>query len=337
MIVVMKTHATDDQIQNVVAHVQGMGYRPHVSRGEETTIVGIIGHSSPEQLAPLEFLPGVDHMVAVMKPYKLGSRDFHPLSSVVPVDGVSFGTEEIVVIAGPCAVETEDQLWETATAVKSAGAQVLRAGAFKPRTSPYSFQGLGRQALQMLDDVRRKLDLAVVTEVLSPEDVELVAQHADMLQIGARNMQNYSLLQEVGRCQHPVLLKRGMSATLEELLMAAEYILANGNERVVLCERGIRTFENSTRFTLDISAVPVLKHLTHLPVIVDPSHATGKWRYVSAVAKAGVAAGADGLIIEVHPRPSEALSDGPQALRVDRFNNLMDELRPLAIAVGRSL
>jgi len=337
MIVVMKTHATREEVQNVVARVEQMGYRPHVSEGEETTIVGVIGHSSPDQLAPLEFLPGVDHMVPVMKPFKLGSRDFRPRNSIVPVDGVAFGTDRIIVIAGPCAVESEDQLWETASAVKSAGARVLRAGAFKPRTSPYSFQGLGKRALEMLDDVRRRLDLAVVSEVLSPDDVELVAGHVDMLQIGARNMQNYTLLQEVGRCQHPVLLKRGMSATLEELLMAAEYVLANGNDRVVLCERGIRTFENSTRFTLDISAVPVLKHLTHLPVIVDPSHAMGKWRFVPAAAKAGIAAGADGLIIEVHPRPAEAMSDGPQSLRLDRFTNLMNELRPLAAAVGRCL
>jgi 3-deoxy-7-phosphoheptulonate synthase len=243
----------------------------------------------------------------------------------------------VVVIAGPCAVESQEQLWETACAVKQAGAQILRAGAFKPRTSPYSFQGLGVAGLELLSDVRRRLGLAVVTEVLTPHDVELVASHADMLQIGARNMQNFTLLQEVGRSGHPVLLKRGISATVEELLMSAEYILATGNDRVILCERGIRTFETSTRFTLDISAIPVLKHLTHLPVIVDPSHATGKWKFVAPVAKAGIAAGADGLIVEVHPCPAEALSDGPQALRLDRFAQLMRELGPLAVAVGRSL
>ncbi|HEY8685795.1 MAG TPA: 3-deoxy-7-phosphoheptulonate synthase, partial [Chloroflexota bacterium] len=222
-------------------------------------------------------------------------------------------------------------------AVKASGAQVLRGGAFKPRSSPYSFQGLGKPALEMLDQVGRELDLQVITEVLTPDDVDLVASYADILQVGARNMQNFTLLQEVGRSRHPVLLKRGMSATLEELLMSAEYILANGNDNVILCERGIRTFEDSTRFTLDISAIPVLKHLTHLPVIVDPSHATGKWAFVPAVAKAGIAAGADGLIIEIHPRPEEALSDGPQSLKLERFAQLMTELKPLALAVGRSL
>ena len=337
MIIVMQSHATQEQIDSIVARVREMGYRPHVSEGEETTIVGVIGHSSADQLASLEFLPGVDHMVPVMKPYKLGSRDFRPRNTLVTIDGVTFGDSAVVIIAGPCAVEGEEQLWETARSVKEAGARVLRAGAFKPRTSPYSFQGLGRQALEMLDRVRRELGLAVVTEVLSPDDVGLVASHVDLLQVGARNMQNFSLLQEIGRSGHPVLLKRGMSATVEELLMSAEYILANGNDKVILCERGIRTFETSTRFTLDISAVPVIKYLTHLPVIVDPSHATGKWKFVAPVAKAGIAAGADGMIIEVHPRPAEALSDGAQSLRLDRFGALMSELRPLACAVGRTL
>ncbi|HEX8918022.1 MAG TPA: 3-deoxy-7-phosphoheptulonate synthase, partial [Chloroflexota bacterium] len=309
----------------------------HVSEGEETTIVGVIGHSSPEQLSSLEFLPGVDHMVQVTKPYKLGSRDFRPWNTVVDVNGVQFGGEAVTVIGGPCSVESEEQLWETARAVKDAGCRVIRGGAFKPRSSPYSFQGLGEAALQMLDTVRRELGLVVVSEVLTPDDVELVARHVDILQVGARNMQNFALLQEIGRCNHPVLLKRGMSATIEELLMSAEYILANGNPNVILCERGIRTFENSTRFTLDISAVPVLQHLTHLPVLVDPSHATGKWRFVAPVARAAVAAGADGLLVEVHPRPLEALSDGPQSLRIDRFQSLMHELRPVARAVGRSL
>jgi 3-deoxy-7-phosphoheptulonate synthase len=337
MIIVMQTHATQEQIDEVAARIVEMGYRPHISKGVETTIVGVIGHSSPDQPASLEFLPGVDHMVPVMKPYKLGSRDFSPLNTVFSVANVAFGTDTVVVMAGPCAVESEDQLWETATAVKTAGARVLRAGAYKPRSSPYSFQGLGKAALQMLDDVRRRLGLVVVTEVLTPDDVELVAQHADILQVGARNMQNFTLLQEIGRSGHPVLLKRGMSATLEELLMSAEYILTNGNPNVMLCERGIRTFENATRFTLDISAVPVLHHLTHLPVVIDPSHATGKWKYVGPVAKAAIAAGADALLVEVHPRPAEALSDGAQSLRVDRFAQLMEELRPIAAAVGRCL
>jgi 3-deoxy-7-phosphoheptulonate synthase len=282
-------------------------------------------------------LPGVASLVPVTKKYKLGSRDFRPKDTLVPVNSWVIGGDHLTVIAGPCAVESEDQLWESARAVKESGASMLRGGAFKPRSSPYSFQGLGKPALEMLDVVRKELGLAVVTEVLAPDDVEMVAEHVDMLQIGARNMQNFTLLQEAGRSGHPVLLKRGMSATIEELLMSAEYILANNNEKVVLCERGIRTFEDSTRFTLDINAVPVLKQVTHLPVIVDPSHATGKWNYVPAAARAAVAAGADGLIVEVHPRPSEALSDGPQSLRLDRFCDLMGQLRPLAGAVGRSL
>jgi 3-deoxy-7-phosphoheptulonate synthase len=337
MIIVMQSHANQKQVDDVVAHIEALGYRSNVSRGEETTVIGVIGHSSPDQLASLEFMPGVDHMLPVMKPYKLGSRDFQPSDTIVSVDGVRFGAEQLAIIAGPCAVESEDQLWETACAVKAAGVRVLRAGAFKPRSSPYSFQGLGRQGLEMLSDVRRRLGLLIITEVLRPDDVDLVARHADILQVGARNMQNFSLLQEIGQSGQPVLLKRGMSATLEELLMSAEYVLANHNPKVILCERGIRTFEQSTRFTLDISAVPVLKHLTHLPVIVDPSHATGKWIYVAPVAKAGIAAGADGLIIEVHPHPAEALSDGPQSLRLDRFAALMTELKPLAAAVGRVL
>ena len=337
MIIVMKRDASEDQLGNVILQIERLGYRAHASPGVETTIVGIIGHSAPEQLASLEFLPGVDHMVPVMKPYKLGSRDFRPLDTVVQVGDVRFGGRELVMMAGPCAVESEEQLWETAREVQAEGVRVLRAGAFKPRTSPYSFQGLGHEALRMLEDVRRELGLLIVTEVISAHDVEEVAAHVDILQVGARNMQNFSLLQEVGRSGHPVLLKRGMSATLEELLMSAEYILATSNSRVILCERGIRTFEDSTRFTLDIMAVPVLKHLTHLPVIIDPSHAAGKWRFVPAAAKAGIAAGADGLLVEVHPRPVEALSDGAQSLRCDRFATLMQELRPLAAAVGRCI
>ena len=337
LIVVMQAHATSEQVDHVVCQVKALGFKPHVSEGEETTIVGIIGHSSPEQLLSLEFLPGVDHMVQVTKPFKLGSRDFRPRDTVVQIGDVRFGGEELTIIAGPCAVESEEQVWETARMVKAAGAKVLRAGAFKPRTSPYSFQGLGKPALEILDEIRRSLGLLVVTEVIAPDDVEMVARYVDILQIGARNMQNFSLLQEAGRSGHPVLLKRGISATLEEMLMSAEYILANHNPNVILCERGIRTFENSTRFTLDITAVPVLKHMSHLPVIVDPSHATGKWLYVPAAARAAIAAGADGLIVEVHPRPSEALSDGPQALRFDRFEDMMDSLRPLAAAMGRGL
>jgi 3-deoxy-7-phosphoheptulonate synthase len=335
MIIVMQRNATQDEVQNVVDHVKGMGYRPHVSQGEETIIIGVIGHSRPEQLVPLADLPGVDRLVPVSKPYKLASRDFNPMDSRIQVGDVVFGGEEIVVMAGPCAVESEDMLFETAAAMKAEGVSIIRGGAFKPRTSPYSFQGLGKRALEMLDAVRREFGLMVVSEVLSEDHVDLMCRYVDILQIGTRNMQNFALLQAAGRSGHPILLKRGMSATLEEFLQAAEYILATNNPNVILCERGIRTFETATRNTLDISAVPVLKGLTHLPIVIDPSQATGRWRYVGPMARAAVAAGVDGLLIEVHPRPAEALSDGAQSLRLDRFHDLMIELRAIAGVIGR--
>ena len=337
MIVIMKPGATNAQITNVTARIEGMGCRPHISQGQERTIIGIIGNGRPLDREPIERMDGVDRTVPVLRPFKLASREFHPQDTIVPVNGVTIGDRQLVVMAGPCAVEGREQLLEAAQAVKRAGAQMLRGGAFKPRTSPYSFQGLGEEALRLLAAAREETGLPVVTEVMAPEQVPLVTTYADVLQIGARNMQNYALLHAVGEAQRPVLLKRGMMSTVEELLMAAEYVLSHGNERVVLCERGIRTFETYTRNTLDISAVPLLKQLSHLPVVVDPSHGTGKWELVGAVAKAAVAAGADGLLIEVHPHPSRALSDGAQSLKPETFAQLMAELRAVAQAVGREL
>jgi 3-deoxy-7-phosphoheptulonate synthase len=337
MIVVMKQGATNAQIVNVTARIEQMGCRAHISEGKERTIIGIVGNGRPLDREQIERMDGVERTVPVLRPFKLASCEFHPENSVFPINGVTVGGKKLVVMAGPCAVESREQLLETARAVKSAGATILRGGAFKPRTSPYSFQGLGEEGLHYLAEARRETGLAVVTEVMAPEQVPLVTTYADVLQIGARNMQNYALLHAVGEAQRPVLLKRGMMSTIEELLMSAEYILSHGNERIMLCERGIRTFEPYTRNTLDINAVPLLKQLTHLPVIVDPSHGTGKWELVSAVSRAAVAAGADGLIIEVHPHPSQAMSDGAQSLKPDTFDQLMTELRAVAQAVGREL
>ncbi len=337
MIVIMKQGASRAQIANVTARVEGLGCRVHLSEGEERTIIGVIGNGRPLDRAPLERMDGVERTVPILRPFKLASRDFHPHDTVVKVNGVSVGGEQLVVMAGPCAVESREQILESARAVKEAGGLVLRGGAFKPRTSPYSFQGMGEEGLRLLAQARDETGLPIVTEVMDPQMVPLVTTYADILQIGARNMQNYALLHAVGEAQRPVLLKRGMMSTVEELLMAAEYILSHGNERVILCERGIRTFEQYTRNTLDINAVPLLKQLSHLPVLVDPSHGTGKWELVEPVSRAAVAAGADGLIIEVHPHPEEALSDGGQSLKPARFAALMQGLRPVAEAVGRKL
>jgi 3-deoxy-7-phosphoheptulonate synthase len=337
MIVVMHKEATRGEIDAVVARVEELGFRAHLSQGEERTIIGIIGDERPLGVEPLEMLDGVERVVPILQPFKLASRDFHPAPTVVSIGGVKLGGEKIVVIAGPCSIESREQLLDTAWAVKEAGATVLRGGAYKPRTSPYSFQGLGARGLELLQEVGQIVGMPVVTEVVSPGDVELVMRHSDLLQIGARNSQNFSLLQEVGRSGHPALLKRGMMSTIQELLMAAEYILSNRNYDVILCERGIRTFETATRFTLDINAVPVLKQLTHLPVIVDPTHATGKWSLVGPASLAAIAAGADGLIVEVHPHPEKALSDAPQQLKFDVFAKLMSELKAVAHAVGRCL
>jgi 3-deoxy-7-phosphoheptulonate synthase len=337
MIVVMKQGATSAQIADVTARIERLGCQVHISEGEERTIIGIIGNGRPLDRAYFERMAGVERTVPILRPFKLAGRDFHPQDTIVTIDGVPIGGEQLIVMAGPCAVEGREQLLETARAVKEAGARVLRGGAFKPRTSPYSFQGLGEEGLRLLAEAREETGLPVVTEVMDPQMVPLVAAYADILQVGARNMQNYALLHAVGEVQRPVLLKRGMMSTIEELLMAAEYILSHGNERVILCERGIRTFEHYTRNTLDISAVPLLRQLSHLPVVVDPSHATGKWELVEPVSRAAVAAGADGLLIEVHPRPEEALSDGTQSLKPARFAALMQSLRPVAAAIGRTL
>jgi 3-deoxy-7-phosphoheptulonate synthase len=297
----------------------------------------MIGDERPIDQDPLLRMHGVERIVPILRPFKLASRDFQPADSIFPLNGHIMGGDQITIIAGPCAVESREQILETAQAVKAAGAHMLRGGAYKPRTSPYSFQGLGEEALTFLAEARQVTGLPIVTEVMAPEQVPLVARYADVLQIGTRNMQNYALLHAVGEAGLPVLLKRGMMSTIEELLMSAEYVLSHGNRRVILCERGIRTFEHYTRNTLDINAVPVLKELTHLPVVVDPSHATGKWSLVSAAAKAAIAAGADGLIIEVHPNPERALSDGAQSLRPARFAELMVQLRRVAEAVGRTV
>jgi 3-deoxy-7-phosphoheptulonate synthase len=336
MILVMKSGASEEEIEEAVQAVRDLGYGVHLSRGEERTIIGVLGNDRPLQDHPLAALAGVEKIIPILAPFKLASRDFHPQDTIVKINGVSVGGQQVVTIAGPCSVESREQLLETALSVKAAGAHILRGGAFKPRSSPYSFQGLGLPALEMLAEVSAIVGLPVATEVIASEDVELVAKYAAILQIGARNMTNFALLQAVGRTQHPIILKRAMSATVEELLMAAEYILAQGNDKIILCERGIRTFEKATRFTLDINAVPVIKKASHLPVIIDPSHATGQWEYVAAVSRAAVAAGADGLLIEVHPHPEKAMSDGPQQLRPVNFERLMDQVRAVAIAVGRT-
>ncbi len=337
MIVVMKQEATGAQVADVTARVEQLGCQVHISEGKERTIIGIIGNGRPLDREQFERMDGVERTVPILRPFKLAGRGFHPQDTVVTVNGVQIGGRQLVVMAGPCAVESREQLLATAHVVKEAGAHVLRGGAFKPRTSPYSFQGLGDEGLRILAEAREQTGLTVVTEVIEPQMVSLVATHADILQVGARNMHNYALLHAVGESQRPVLLKRGMMSTVEELLMAAEYILSHGNNRVILCERGIRTFERYTRFTLDISAVPLLKQLSHLPVVVDPSHGTGKWELVEPVSRAAVAAGADGLIVEVHPHPEDALSDGAQSLRPTRFAALMQSLRPVVEAVGRTL
>lgn len=342
MIVIMKRGAAQAEIDAIVTRVHELGFKSHLSVGEERTIIGLIGDERGLQPHLIERLNGVERVVPILHPFKRASRDFvtQPTLVEVPrVHGLSpiiIGGGEVIVMAGPCAVESRDQILETAQAVIAAGAHILRGGAFKPRTSPYSFQGLGQEALEYLAEARAVTGMPVATEVVTPADVELVYQFTDILQIGARNTQNYALLHAVGELDKPVLLKRGMMSTLEELLMSAEYILSAGNENVILCERGIRTFETYTRNTLDISAVPLLKQLSHLPVVVDPSHGTGRWELVPAAARASIAAGADGLLIEVHPRPEKAFSDGNQSLKPARFAQLMEELSLVARAVGRT-
>ena len=335
MIIIMRAGATQIQVENVVKRIEKDGFVAHLSDGSERTIIGLIGDDRPIDRRTYEVMEGVEKSVQVLQPFKLVSRDLQDHDSIVKVGEVEFGGMGIGIIAGPCSVEDRSQLLESAHAVKEAGAQALRGGAFKPRSSPYSFQGLGEEGLQILAEAREQTGLPVVTEIMTPEQLPLISEYADMLQIGARNMQNYELLKTVGRSTLPVLLKRGLMATLEELLMSAEYILAEGNRNLILCERGIRTFEKYTRNTTDINALPVLKSLTHLPVILDPSHGVGKWNFVTPVALAGIAAGADGLIIEVHPNPEQALSDGGQSLLPERFVDLVLKTHAIATTIGR--
>jgi 3-deoxy-7-phosphoheptulonate synthase len=335
MVIVMKKNATEAQIDHVIKWIESIGYRAHPSRGVEQTIIGVVGDDrGKEQLKSAEHLPGVEKTVAILKPYKLASRAFKEGNTIIRIGDLEIGGPKFIVMAGPCSIESEEQLMESAFIVKKGGGHVLRGGAFKPRTSPYSFQGLEEEGLKLLEKVRRKTGLPVVTEVMNTTEVDLVEEYADIIQVGARNIQNFPLLKKVGKARRPVLLKRGMMTTIEELLMSAEYILSSGNDQVILCERGIRTFETATRNTLDISAVPVLKELTHLPIIVDPSHAAGHWRYVIPLAKATRAVGADGLIIEVHPKPELALSDGVQSLKPEKFYQLMEELRAFEKIMG---
>lgn len=335
MIVVMKHNAAEEDVVRVTDKLEQMGYGVHLSSGENRTIIGVIGQRREEAAQTLEAMPQVEQVVFITRPFKLAGREFHPENTVIPIGEDSVGGHELIVMAGPCAIEGEEQLMEAASVVKEAGAQVFRAGAYKPRTSPYSFQGLEQEGLQILEKVRSETGLQIVTEVMDQFTVNEVAECADIIQVGARNMQNYYLLRELGKIRKPVLLKRGLSATVEEWLMAAEYILSGGNYQVILCERGIRTFEPYTRNTLDLSAVPLVKHLSHLPVIVDPSHGTGHTHLVPAMSKAAIAAGADGLLIEVHPNPEEALSDGPQSLDPGQFRELIKELKGVALSVGR--
>ncbi len=344
MIVVLKKDATEEQIQHVVASIREWGLTPNLSRGTERTIIGIIGDERTIRSKPIEVFPGVDSVLSVLKPYKLASVEFHEDRTLITLPAIKpgaapvvIGGNEVVVVAGPCSVESREMLLEMAEFIQKAGAKILRAGAFKPRTSPYAFQGLGVKGLQYLGEVREKTGLPIITEVMDTRDVEMVAEVADVLQIGARNMQNFNLLKAVGRCDKPILLKRGLSSTIEELLMSAEYVMSEGNPNVILCERGIRTFERATRNTLDLSAVPVIKRLSHLPILVDPSHGTGYWDLVAPMARASVAAGADGVMVEVHPNPEAALSDGPQALLPKTFERMMQDIRKVAEAIGRTV
>lgn len=333
----MRASATEDEIQHVIDTIEEIGLKPHVSRGQERTIIGAIGDESKLRSKPIESFPGVDTVQEIQKPYKLASRQMHPENTLIDVNGIEIGGDRIVIVAGPCSVEGQEKISEVALAVKDAGASMLRGGAFKPRTSPYSFQGMGEEGLKCLAQARQETGLPVVTEVMDPRQVELVNEYADVFQIGARNVQNYDLLKEVGLTRRPVLLKRGMSTTLKELLMSAEYIMAGGNKEVILCERGIRTFETAMRNTLDVAAVAWLKRESHLPVFVDPSHAAGIYRFVEPLALAAVACGADGLLIEVHQDPENAFSDGAQSLLPSRFERMFSALELVAKAIGRTI
>lgn len=335
MIVVMRVGSTEKEIDGVLERLKELGFEGSLSRGVERTVVGVVGQTYPELADELAVLEGVADVVPVSRPYKLASREFRPEDTVIKVGDVAIGGVNTVIMAGQCSVDTEEQMMATARVVKEAGGHILRGGAFKPRTNPYAFRGLGEKGLQILAAAKAETGLAIISEVMDPRDVELVARYADILQVGSRSMQNFTLLDEVGRAGKPVMLKRGMWAPLQEWLLAAEYILAQGNSQVMLCERGIRTFETSTRFTMDLSAIPAVKRLSHLPIIGDPSHATGYRYLVEPMAMAAVAAGADGLIVELHPNPDRALSDGPQSLTFDGFRQLIERVRDVATAVGR--
>src|SRR5438132_3126917 len=337
MIIVLRPHSTTEQIEHVLERIQELGLKPHLSRGEHRTIIGVIGDENKLQAEPLQAIPGVEQVLPILKPFKLAGREMHPQDSTIAVGRVRVGGGALAMVAGPCAVESAAILDEIAGQVKAAGANILRGGAFKPRTSPYSFQGLGEAGLKILREVGNKHRLPVVTEVMDPRQVEIVNRYTDMFQVGARNMQNFDLLKEVGQTRTPVLLKRGMSATVKDLLMSAEYVLSEGNHQVVLCERGVRSFEDSTRNMLDLSAVPNVKGQSHLPIIADPSHATGRPDLIPAMARAAVAAGADGVHIEVHSCPEKALSDGPQALLPTQYANLMKELRRLEQVMQKTI
>jgi 3-deoxy-7-phosphoheptulonate synthase len=337
MIIVMQSKATDAQVEAVQHRIRDLGLKPHLSRGEFRTIIGAIGDESLMRAELFAALDGVESVMPIMRPYKLASRDFHAEDTVLDVGGLKIGGQTITVVAGPCSIESEAQFRETALAVRKAGAAMLRGGAFKPRTSPYSFQGLGEEGLKILQAVGREVGLPTVTEVMDVRELEAVTRYADVIQVGARNMQNFRLLTEVGHLAKPVFLKRSPAATIEEFLMSAEYILSEGNRQVILCERGIRGFDNSTRYTLDLSAVPNIQNVSHLPIFVDPSHATGRRELVVPMALAAVAAGAQGVMVEVHPHPDKAMSDGPQQLTPEAFALMMKELEPIAQAVGRQL
>jgi 3-deoxy-7-phosphoheptulonate synthase len=338
MIIVMSPNATEEQIQMVEDMIKQLGYACHEIAGVERKVIGAVGDErGKDRLQAIESMPGVESVVPILKPYKLASREVKSSNTVCQVGDATIGGKEIAIMAGPCSVESRDQVCTTAKLVKEAGANFLRGGAYKPRTSPYSFQGLEEEGLILLQEAKELSGLPIVTEVMNPREVDLVAQYADIMQVGARNVQNFSLLKELGKIDKPILLKRGMMTTIKEFLMSAEYILSEGNRNVILCERGIRTFETATRNTLDLSCIPVLKKETHLPVIVDPSHATGHWDMVESMARAAIAAGADGLMIEVHPDPAHAFSDGPQSLKPAKFAALMDHIRPFINLMDRTL
>ncbi len=337
MIVVMKTGATKEQVAGVRKVVKELGFKDHPILGDERSVVAVLGHVYPELVDELGVLDGVDSVVRISKPFKLASREVNPFNTVIRVGDISIGDGNVVIMGGPCSVDTEENVMTIARAVRDAGGHILRGGAFKPRSSPYAFRGHGEKGLKMLAAARDETGLPIITEVMDARDVELVAKYADILQIGARNMQNFTLLDEVGKVARPVMLKRGLSGTIEEWLLAAEYILSHGNRDVILCERGIRTYETATRNTFDVSAIPLIKHLSHLPIIGDPSHATGAWYLVEPVGLAAIAAGADGLMVEVHPEPDRALSDGAQSLTPENFAKLVDKTRIIAQALGRDL